>query len=95
MPESPQFPEIMENATGMKVDADKAYSSVKNRQSLEALGTEDGIMHKVQQKRPSTDEQKENNAEISKIRWIVEQLYCTLNRRFNASRGRYLGIDAV
>ena len=40
----PQFSEIIENATKMNVYGDKAFSSVKNRQLLEALSNEDRIM---------------------------------------------------
>lgn len=52
-------------------------------------------MHNQQRNKPSTDEQKENNAEISKVRWIIEQGYCTLIWRFKASRTRHMGLAKV
>lgn len=78
--ESSNFSELMENDAGTKVYADRAYSSEKNRQILQTLGKEDGKMHKTQRNKPLTDEQQQNNSEISKIRWIVEQGYGTLKK---------------
>lgn len=49
-------------------------------------------MHKAVRGRPLNDQQKFMNQEISKLRYIVEQTYGTLKRRFLFYRSAYMGI---
>lgn len=72
--EPPLFPDIMENDDRIKFYTRKTHFSRKNRQTLEVFSKEDGINSK----------RKENNAEISKNRRIVEQGYGISKPRFNA-----------
>lgn len=73
------------------VDADKGYSSKKNRELLETRGFKDQIMFKAQKGKPLSDEQKKINKEISSVRFIIERSFGTLKRDYLLSRAKYLG----
>lgn len=75
-----------------EVLADKGYASRENRSYLESHHLKDGIMHKAVRGRPLHEQQKFMNREISKLRYIVEQTYGTLKRRFLFCRSTYIGI---
>ena len=49
----------------------------------------DGIMHKAQKNKPLTPRQKLINKLISKQRYIVEQCFGTLKRKFKFKRASY------
>ena len=69
--------------------ADKGYASEDNRKLLKDK-FKDGIMHKAARNRPLTDGQKEANKLISKVRYIIEQDFGTLKRRFDFTRASYM-----
>jgi transposase, IS5 family len=70
--------------------ADKGYSSSKNRELLKEKKIKDGIMHKAQKNKELTPRQKLINKLISKQRYIVEQGFGTLKRKFKFERASYM-----
>lgn len=75
--------------------ADKGYASAKNREWLDSKEIEDGIMRKAARNRPLSDEDKAVNKIISHWRYIIEQCFGTLKRRFGFRRASYRGIAGV
>jgi len=59
---------------------------------LTGLGLKDFIMHKGAKGKKLTDYHKMMNKSISKVRYIVEQLFGILKRHYNFTRGEYLKI---
>ena len=80
---------------GTRVEADKGYSSAKNRKRLQALGLEDGIMQKAHRGSVLTREQIERNKRLSKTRYVIEQSFCTLHRKFKHKRASYFSLVKV
>lgn len=78
-----------------RVYADKGYASESNRESLKSKGFKDGIMRKASRNKPLTSWEKLRNKLISKVRFIVEQAFGTLKRRFYAGRASYVGLKKV
>lgn len=70
---------------------DKGYCSKKNRDILADRKLVDGIMYKAVRGRPLTEAGIMRNRVISKLRFIVEQGFGTLKRRYRFKRARYLG----
>ena len=68
---------------------DKGYASAKNREFLKHIGFKDGLMHKALKNKPLTIEQKLINKLISNNRYIVEQAFGTLKRKFKFERASY------
>jgi len=78
--------------TGVKIRrllGDKGYASAKNRELLKEKKIKDGIMHKAQKNKELTPRQKLINKLISKQRYIVEQGFGTLKRKFKFERASY------
>ena len=71
--------------------ADKGYCSKKNREMLKRRGYHDGIMQRGYRGVPLTEEWKGRNRLISRLRYIVEQGFGTLKRRYSFDRARYVG----
>jgi len=71
--------------------ADKGYSSAKNRGYLQDRGYTDGIMSRAVRGRSLTEDEKARNRSISKFRYVVEQTFGTLKRRYGLFRARYVG----
>ena len=69
--------------------ADKGLASAENRAFLRDRGTRGGIMYKAARNRPLTKWERRANKIISKSRYIVEQGFGTLKRRFNFARASY------
>ena len=80
---------------GTRVEADKGYSSAKNRKRLQALGLEDGIMQKAHRGSVLTREQIERNKRLSKTRYVIEQSFGTLHRIFKHKRASYFSLVKV
>ncbi|MCP4482255.1 MAG: transposase, partial [bacterium] len=85
---------ILEKKT-KRLYADKGYASLKNREILKSRGIKDGIMHKAARNRPLTAREKLKNKLISSKRFIVEQCFGTLKRRFNYWRSHYITREKV
>ena len=73
------------------VAADKGYASAKNRGYLQDRGYTDGIMSRAVRGRSVTEDEKARNRNISKFRYVVEQTFGTLKRRYGLFRARYVG----
>ena len=80
---------------GTTVYADKGYDSTENRQYLEEHRLQDGIMRKAHRNRPLTETQTKRNRYLSKTRYVVEQSFGTLHRKFRYARAAYFGLIKV
>ena len=69
---------------GTTVYADKGYDSKENRQHLKEHRLLDGIMRKAHR-----------NRYLSKTRYVVEQSFGTLHRKFRYARAAYFGLLKV
>ncbi|WP_308021133.1 transposase, partial [Neisseria bergeri] len=79
------LPPLLEGiAEGTTVYADKGYDSEENRQHLKEHQLLDGIMRKAHR-----------NRYLSKTRYVVEQSFGTLHRKFRYARAAYLGLLKV
>ncbi|CWP24503.1 IS1106 transposase [Neisseria meningitidis] len=77
---------------GTTVYADKGYDSAENRQHLEEHQLLDGIMRKACRNRPLSEVQTKRNRYLSKTRYVVEQSFGTLHRKFRYARAAYFGL---
>ena len=75
--------------------ADKGYDSEENRQHLKEHRLQDGIMRKAHHNRPLTETQTKRNRHLSKTRYVVEQSFGTLHRKFRYARAAYFGLLKV
>ena len=82
-------------AKGTTVYADKGYDSKENRQHLKEHQLLDGIMRKAHRNRPLTEVQTKRNRYLSKTRYVVEQSFGTLHRKFRYARAAYFGLLKV
>ena len=55
----------------------------------------DGIMRKAHRNRPLTEAQTKRNRYLSKTRYVVEQSFGTLHRKFRYARAAYFGLCKV
>lgn len=87
--------QLDENA---EVQADKGYTSTKNRAALKKRKLKDGIMWKVarakkgEKKKQLTAEQKLRNKEIQRGRYKIERTFGGMHQWFGGGRTRYVGI---
>ena len=79
---------------GTTVYADKGYDSEENRQHLEHRLLDD-IMRKAHRNRPLMENQTKRNRYLSKTRYVVEQSFGTLHRKFRYARAAYFGLIKV
>ena len=79
----------------MTVYADKGYDSEENRQHLEEHRLLDSIIRKAHRKYPLTEVQTKRNRYLSKTRYVVEQSFGTLHRKFRYARAAYFGLLKV
>ena len=75
--------------------ADKGYDSAENRQHLKEHQLLDGIMRKAHRNRPLAEAQTKRNRYLSKTRYVVEQSFGTLHRKFRYARAAYFGLLKV
>ena len=80
---------------GTTVYADKGYDSEENRQHLKEHRLQNGIMRKAYRKHPLTEAQTKRNRYLSKTRYVVEQSFGTLHRKFRYARAAYFGLIKV
>jgi IS5 family transposase len=80
---------------GSMVFADKGYSSVDNRCSLQEADLTDGIMYKAARGRKLSEAEAIMNRAISRLRGKVERAFGTLKRDYRFQRARYLGCAKV
>ena len=82
-------------ASGATVYADKGYDSKVNREHLQSKQLSDGIMRKAKRGQSLSEEEKQRNKELSKTRYVVEQSFGTLHRKFRYARASYFGLLKV
>ena len=80
---------------GTTVYADKGYDGEENRQHLEERRLRDGIMRKAHRKHLLSEAQTKRNRYLSKTRYVVEQSFGTLHRKFHYARAAYFGLLKV
>ena len=80
---------------GTTVYADKGYDSEGNRQHLKEHQLLDDIMRKAHRKYPLSEAQTKRNRYLSKTRYVVEQSFGTLHRKFRYARAAYFGLCKV
>lgn len=80
---------------GVELQADKGYASQANRSELSTRGLKDGIMYKAVRGRPLTSDEHQRNQEIKGTRWVIEQSFGTLKRRFSFRQAKYFGQHKV
>ena len=80
---------------GGSLYADKAYPSVKNNEVLKAKGVKNRIMKKAARNRALSFWEKRFNYLVSKKRYLIEQSFGTLKRRFDMGRARYMSSQKV
>ncbi len=78
-----------------RIYADKGYASKDNRAKIKERRIKDGIMEKAVRGKQLTSWQKTKNRIISKKRFIVEQAFGTLKRRFKFSKAAYMTVIKV
>ncbi|WP_153067818.1 transposase, partial [Neisseria meningitidis] len=94
--ECKHLPPLLEGLPkGTTVYADKGYDSAENRQHLEEHQLQDGIMRKACRNRPLSETQTKHNQYLSKTRYVVEQSFGTLHRKFCYVRAAYFGLIKV
>lgn len=72
---------------------DKGYASKANRVELDKRGLKDGIMHKAVRSHPITPNEQRRYNEIKTKRWVIEQTFGALKRRFRFSQTKCFGQD--
>ena len=88
-------PLLADIAADTIVCADKGYDSKANREHLNNKQLADGIMRKAHRGKPLSREDKQRNQLLSKTRYVVEQSFGTLHRKFRYARASYFGIVKV
>ena len=82
-------------AEGTTIYADKGYDSEENQKHLKEHQLLDGIMLKAYRKHPLLEAQTKRNRYLSKPRYVVEQSFGTLHRKFRYVRATYFGLLKV
>ena len=88
-------PLLTDMTEGVELLADKGYCSMSNRELLQARGLKDGIMHKAVRGRGLGAAERSRNKQIKSKRWVIEQSFGSLKRRFSFCRASYFGIHKV
>jgi IS5 family transposase len=76
------------------VYADKAYCSEAISRKLEERGIRNGIMEKGRRNKPLSEESKQRNKVISRIRHKVERVFGIMSLHLNRRVARYVGLLA-
>ncbi len=76
---------------GVRVQADKGFSSHSNRAYLQLKKLKNGLTYKAYRNPPLDRRMKQFNKLVSKTRFRIEQCFGTLKRRFEYRRASYRG----
>ena len=91
--EGKELDKMTDGIKAKRVSADKAYYSKANKELLKKKGFKDGLMIRTFGKgKKLRDSQKNFNKLISKHRFVVEQDFGTLKRKFKFNRASYFGL---
>lgn len=90
-----QLDSLTRNMSSTILYGDKGYACEENDQLLFQRKIRNRIMRKAARNRPLTKSQKLFNRLISKKRFIVEQAFGTLKRRFQFTKASYFGLAKV
>ena len=82
-------------AKGIRVYADKGYTSQKNSEALQERKLKDGIMSKASRNRKLSEREQHRNRLISSVRSIIERTFGTLKHIYGLSRASYTGVGKV
>jgi IS5 family transposase len=93
--ESRELEQMISELDVDRVYGDKAYCSQSNRECIQGLTMKNGLMYKAVRGRPLSKWQRLFNRLVSKKRYIVEQCFGTLKRKFQLSRACYFGLPKV
>ena len=89
--ETKELPRAIAGITGRRVYGDKGFPSKRNAECLKKQKCRNGIMSKASRAGPLSYWQKQRNKAISKRRYIVEQAFGTLKRKFLIGKASYRG----
>lgn len=84
------FEHFLKGLTQKEIYGDKGYTSQKNNLLLKDSGKKNRIMRKAKRDHALSFWEKKFNKLISKKRYIIEQAFGTLKRRFQMSRASYM-----
>jgi IS5 family transposase len=90
-----QLDSLISDFNGDYLYGDKAYKSKNNAELLKSKKVKDRILYKGFRNTALTHWQKIFNKLASKKRYLVEQGFGTLKRRFDCGRSSYMGIEKV
>lgn len=94
--ETKEFCRITKDTTERsRVYTDKGFCSKENRINLKNSNKKNGIMYKENKNSKLSFWQKRFNKIIAKTRWVVEQTFGTMKRKFNFERASYFTSDKV
>ena len=88
--EQPHLPQMAKGAKAQRLLSDKGLTSAANRAMLKEMSLKNGLMFKAARGRALTKWERRFNHIVSKSRWVIEQSFGTMKRKFNASRARYM-----
>ena len=75
--------------------AGKCCHSKASREHPQRKQLSDGIMRKAKRGQSLSAQEKQRNKELSKTRYVVEQSFGTLHRKFRYARASYFGLLKV
>lgn len=90
-----QLDKLIEGFEGESLYGDKGYACEENRQLLKQKKIKNRLMYKAARNKPLTHWQKTFNWLVSKKRYLVEQAFGTLKRRFSCTRASYFTTEKV
>ena len=80
---------------GVRVQTDKGFSSVENKQNLRNKGLKNGLMYRAYRNKPLSKRMKQFNKLISQTRYRIEQSFGTIKRRFSYQKASYFTTEKV
>lgn len=93
--ECKELDEMTTEIEAKRAMADKAYASKANRALLKEKGLKNGILYKASKGKKLSHWQKKFNKIVSKSRYVIEQCFGTLKRRFKFQKASYFTLVKV
>lgn len=96
LPETKELDKITDGLrSGVRVQADKGFSSAANKAMLKSKKLKNGLMYKAHRSKPLTSRMRKFNKGVSKTRWRIEQCFGTIKRRFTFQKASYFTTEKV